>query len=136
MQQTKTHKFNLIEPSDTFSPNPLNENMEKVEGALAALTSADAALRGTAADLQTRVATLEAHHIAIGSYQGTEKDWTLELGFTPLYIVIDGYNFYRGIDFYLGTQLNGRIVENGIFLMGGYRNLNLTTKQYNYFAIA
>ena len=40
MQQTDTYKLNLIESGDTFSPAPLNENMEKVEEAL--LTQADA----------------------------------------------------------------------------------------------
>jgi len=41
MQQTKTYKLNLIETSDTFSPDPLNENTEKLE----AEVSAEAAAR-------------------------------------------------------------------------------------------
>ena len=41
MQQTPTYKLNLIETSDLFSPNPLNENAQKLEAALAA--KADAA---------------------------------------------------------------------------------------------
>lgn len=36
MQQTEKYQFNLIEGSDPFSPEPLNQNMEKVEGALTA----------------------------------------------------------------------------------------------------
>lgn len=42
MQQTKKYQFNLIEGSDPFSPQPLNENMEKTEAAFAA-QQADAA---------------------------------------------------------------------------------------------
>ena len=40
MQQTNNHQFNLIESADTFSPEPLNENMEKVEAAFAAVNTA------------------------------------------------------------------------------------------------
>ena len=36
MQHTNQYQFNLIESGDTFSPQPLNENMEKVEAALSA----------------------------------------------------------------------------------------------------
>lgn len=34
MKQTNSYQFNLVESGDTFSPVPLNENMEKVETAL------------------------------------------------------------------------------------------------------
>ena len=34
MKQTNNYQFNLVESGDTFSPAPLNENMEKVEAAL------------------------------------------------------------------------------------------------------
>ena len=43
MQQTQTYKLNLIETSDTFSPAPLNENMEKVEAGISAEAAARAA---------------------------------------------------------------------------------------------
>ena len=45
MQQTTKYKFNLIETSDTFSPDPLNKNTEAVETQLAALEGVDAANR-------------------------------------------------------------------------------------------
>ena len=34
MQQTTKYQFNLIDTSDAFSPNPLNENAQKLEAAL------------------------------------------------------------------------------------------------------
>lgn len=40
MQQTSKYKLNLIETSDRFSPDPLNENAEKLETQLAAETQA------------------------------------------------------------------------------------------------
>lgn len=36
MQQTEKFQFDLIEPSDTFSPDPLNANARKTEAALTA----------------------------------------------------------------------------------------------------
>ena len=46
MQQTNTYKLDLIEPSDTFSADPLNGNAQKLE----------AALTGTRADLESSLA--------------------------------------------------------------------------------
>ncbi len=70
MQQTEKYQFNLIETSDTFSPDPLNENMEKAEQALSA----------EAAALDSRVTVLEAHKIVAGYHAGTGF---VDLGFTP-----------------------------------------------------
>ena len=82
MQQTETYKLNLIETSDVFSPNPLNENMEKLEAAIAA----------EAAALDARVTMLEGSHMVAGSYAGTGTafghDQTIELGFTPKLVLI------------------------------------------------
>ena len=38
MQQTSKYQFNLVDATDDFSPDPLNQNMEKVEEALEGLT--------------------------------------------------------------------------------------------------
>lgn len=43
MQQTNRYKLNLIDKADTFSPDPLNENTEKLEAQLAAEAQARAA---------------------------------------------------------------------------------------------
>lgn len=80
MQQTDKYKLNLIETDDTFSPAPLNENMDKVEAKFAALDGADAALDG-------RLAAIEAHKLVVGSYVGNAVDYgttqTITLGFQP-----------------------------------------------------
>ena len=89
MQQTQNYKLNLLETSDVFSPNPLNENMEKVEAAIAA----------EAAALDQRVTVLEAHRIVSGSYAGIDNGTGLPqdimLGFTPKLVVAkrEGINY-------------------------------------------
>ena len=86
MQQTEQYKLNLIETSDTFSPNPLNENMEKLEKALG--TKTDAAV--TAA-LEQRVISLEDRHVVGGIYIGDSSSngvyQTVSLGFTPTLVL-------------------------------------------------
>lgn len=59
MQQTGTYKLNLIETSDTFSPNPLNENTEKLEKALSEGLASETSAR-TAADQAEASARAEA----------------------------------------------------------------------------
>jgi hypothetical protein len=94
MQHTEKYRFDLIEKEDVFSPDALNENMEKVEGALereaAARTAADAAEARARADadaaLAQRVSVLEGHHIAFG----ITTDNTTHLGFAPKVVFISG----------------------------------------------
>ena len=89
MQHTEKYKLDLIEKDDTFSPDPLNENMKKVEGALkaeaAARTVADAAearaRAGADAALDRRVSVLELHRCVTGVHAGSGF---VDLGFTPL----------------------------------------------------
>ena len=52
MRQTETYKLNLIETSDTFSPQPINENVQTIEAALSAVAA-------------------EGVKLAAGSYTGT-----------------------------------------------------------------
>ena len=71
MQQTAKYKFNIIDPSDDFSPKPLNENAQKLEDALiahegtvsAALSQhkaeTDAALEAHKAETTATVAAVE-----------------------------------------------------------------------------
>ena len=40
MQQTTKYQFKLIEGSDNFSPQPLNDNVEKIEEELSAIDTA------------------------------------------------------------------------------------------------
>ena len=74
MQQTQNYKLNKPETTDPFTPAPLNENADKLEGALTALDE--------------RVTTLEAHKIAAGCFKGNGGTQTIELGFTPIAVFI------------------------------------------------
>ena len=86
MQQTEHYKLNLIETSDPFSPQPLNENTEKTEAALSGKTDLT-----THAALEQRVVTLENKRVAIGTYTGAESAGsavqTVELGFRPVLVL-------------------------------------------------
>ena len=70
MQKTEKYQFNLVEPSDTFSPDPLNQNMEAVEQALDGLSGRSDDGDAQTAALSARVAKLEQHRFAVGSYKG------------------------------------------------------------------
>ena len=126
MQQTNKYKLNLIEKDDTFSPDPLNDNMEKVEGALMAETgarqAADAAEAQTRADadaaLDRRIQTIEAHKIVFGS--AGNGSTTANLGFTPLLLYVTGMNgaiwIHKDYHPYSGLY----IVEGGFHHDGAY----------------
>lgn len=104
MQQTEKYQLNLIEKDDVFSLDPLNENMEKVEGALSAATAhADAgdaavtaAFQAADAALDQRVQVLELHKFAYGSYTGNAEGYGssqfIELGFTPVAVIVSNLN--------------------------------------------
>lgn len=81
MQQTDKYKLNLVERDDVFSPDPLNENMEKVERALADAETA----------LGQRVTALEVKKIVFGSYKPVPtkngEPMTIDLGFTPVAVL-------------------------------------------------
>ena len=92
MQQTDKYQLNLIEASDTFSPAPLNENMAKLEAAIAAGDAAEAAARAAdVAALDQRVQVLEAHKFVVGMYTGNAQksgdSQFIDLGFTPKAVV-------------------------------------------------
>ena len=126
MQQTNKYKLNLIEKDDTFSPDPLNDNMEKVEGALKAETgarqAADAAeaqaRAGADAALDRRIQTIEAHKIVFGS--AGNGSTTANLGFTPLLLYVTGMNgaiwIHKDYHPYSGLY----IVEGGFHHDGAY----------------
>ena len=126
MQQTSKYQFNLIETGDTFSPDPLNQNMEKVESALdaaraesAASVSGESASRAAGdAALNQRVQVLEARKIVAGYVEGAG---TVNLGFTPIAVMAQGSGG-GGTGIGLSTVGHGggvTIVEGG-FIHGGY----------------
>lgn len=82
MQQTEKYKLNLIERTDTFSPEALNQNTQKVEEVLAAETAA----------LDARVTVVEAKKVVTGSYTGNGDMYdgqTINLGFTPVAVLVE-----------------------------------------------
>lgn len=78
MRQTEEYKLNLLDGEDKLSPKPLNENMEKVEAALAALSSS------YVAEVSKRLM------MARGSYVGTGTGAvSIETpGFTPVAMAV------------------------------------------------
>ena len=103
MQQTDKYKLNLIERTDPFSPDALNENTQKMEDALK--TKAGTAETGQQfAALAARVTTLEGKKIAIGTYTGNGDAQTpIQFPFAPSALVIQ-----------LPTSSNSFIVMQGV----------------------
>lgn len=154
MQQTAKYKLNLIEKSDTFSPDPLNQNTQKVENALSAATAhADAGDKAEAAAraaLAQRVTALEAHKMVVGTYTGngsTTDGQTINLGFTPAAVLLCNYNTQN---FHMLTEENyvagsslgtilyyTRIVEGGFWTKTGspYGIWNAQNAKYHFIAL-
>ena len=111
MQQTQKYKLNLIESSDPFMPEGLNQNTQKVEQVLAAQ---EAASDQKLAEMNQRVTVLEGHRCFVGSYVGDgTNNRFINLGVTPLAVIIPGM---CDNPFLLGKGLinNGHgIVDNG-----------------------
>lgn len=79
MQQTTKYKLDLIEKTDAFSPDALNQNMEKVEEAIQAETAA----------LEQRVVALEAHRFYLGHYVGNGAyRREIDIGFKPKAVLL------------------------------------------------
>lgn len=87
MQQTTKYQFKLIEDTDTFSPEPLNDNMEAVEAQLSTL---DSSVTSLAAGLGTgghncRIAT--GSYVGTGTY-GQNSPKSLTFPFEPVWVLI------------------------------------------------
>lgn len=131
MKQTKNHKLNLIEMSDTFSTDPLNENMETIDAALKAAGD-------TAAAISQRVGTLEAKHIAIGTYRGQSSGYlTVPVGFTPTAVFIGGgaSNLIVGQIMGSGDSSFAAKLTTGGFMVHSGGAYGTSGKSYNYVAI-
>ena len=99
MQHTDKYNLNLIEISDAFSPDALNENTRKVEDVLAAQAAAEAAARETAdGALDQRLTVLEGRRLVVGTYtgNGNTAGQIIDLGFTPAAVLLgkDGNGLY------------------------------------------
>ena len=128
MQQTKTYKLNLIETSDTFSPDPLNENTEKLE----AEVSAEAAARQSSdAALEARVTVLEARRFVAGTYKGNGiDDQLINLGFTPIAVLVQSS---VGTWMTAGSASPGKIltIQDGGFTVGDNNGLGIRLNSLN-----
>ena len=78
MQQTETYKLNLIESSDPFLPNALNENTRKIEEVV----------QEKLGEMDARVTVLEGFKFACGSFRADRDPQIIELGFTPKAVYI------------------------------------------------
>lgn len=118
MQKTEKYQLNLVEPSDTFSPDPLNQNMEAVEQALDGLSGRSDDGDAQTAALAARVAKLEQHRFAVGSYKGIGgMEQTIYVGFTPKCVIIgDQANTMVVIPSGEDTSNIARIVTGGFYL--------------------
>ena len=140
MQQTTKYQFKLIEGSDDFSPQPLNDNVEKVEQAL---TEFEAALE----EVQEATQVLP---YATGTYtgDGSTTNRTITLGFKPQFVIISGMSrgnnkddeslgwfgiFGEGnVSSDIGTLTNsGFTVRNSSY---AYPKLNNSNCEYSYIA--
>lgn len=162
MQQTETYKLNLIESTDTFSPAPLNENMQAIEGAL----DAQAALLNRHANTLNQLAAADLK-IAMGTYTGTgscgsDNKNSLTFNFQPkLVLVMGGAQsclFLRGFEAGLGHgcvsgdadrliqtaawsgntltwYVHEAIGDVGSFQLWASHQLNATNTTYHYLAI-
>ena len=134
MQQTDNYKLNLIEKGDTFSPDPLNDNTQKLDAALSAkFTALDA---GSAA-LEERVTALEVHKVAVGRYTGNGTTQTIPLPFAPLAVII-------GMTNVVGTSLTIKghvsagvtITNSGFTVTNSGQSMNTKDLIYVYCAIS
>lgn len=88
MQQTTSREFSIIEPSDPFLPEALNDNTRKIEAALDAHETQTKAVTDA---LDTRITTLEGHKMVMGTYTGDAVNHrVIPLPFTPALVIVHG----------------------------------------------
>lgn len=143
MQQTDKYQLNLVEPSDKFLPEPLNENAQKLETALA--TETETRQAETAA-LDTRVAALEVQKIFFGEVAAEGHDVTIDLGVTPKAVLffdrcLGGASVLIERDCHLYVNRDPtyslmNIVENGFFVRYVSNGAFFYSGRFNYIAFA
>ena len=70
MQQTETYKLNLIESSDPFLPDALNENTQKLEEVVSEKLG----------EMDARVTVLEGFKFACGSFRADRRSEERRVG--------------------------------------------------------
>ena len=113
MQQTETYKLNLIESSDPFLPNALNENTQKIEEVV----------QEKLGEMDARVTVLEGRRLAMGNYVGEGKHVEISLGFNAKVLVV--FSTGTATVGILGILLEGISTVGGLYLTeGGFRASN------------
>ena len=83
MQQTSKYKLNKPGTDDVISPVPLNENMDKLEGALSALEGQVAAVNGRVTTVDNRVTAVDGRrvfdHLLTATAPEGVKEFTVDL---------------------------------------------------------
>lgn len=135
MQHTDKYKLDLIEKEDAFSPDALNANTQKVEEALIAH---EGAVKEVTDGLDQRVTVLEAKKFAAGTYQlKVDVDYTIELGFTPVAVLIQMVSDSSSVTLLTAVGSKGtsmlRITEGG-FIVNSRRGGSGFTGEYVYIA--
>ncbi len=126
MQQTETYKLNLIESSDPFLPDALNENTRKIEEVVDGL--------------EQRVQVFEAKKFACGTCtaNNVETPNVVELGFTPVAVAI---HYCRGSDGATALSVTGVPANTGLDIIeGGFQfnigsGYNIRAGLYSYIAL-
>ena len=97
MQQTEKYKLNLIEPTDPFLPDGLNQNTQKMEDAMIAH---ETEVAGALSTMDQRVTVLEGFHFACGRARTN----FIETGFMPRLVILTPMG--RG-EIYTSLNLDG-----------------------------
>ncbi len=84
MQQTDKYQFKLIEGTDAFSPQPLNENMEQVEQAL---TELESSLLGNLGTIGQNLRVEAGSYVGTGGY-GESQPNTLTFQLHPVVVMV------------------------------------------------
>lgn len=134
MKQTQQHQFNLIETTDTFSPEPLNQNMETLEQALSQLAGRNDTGDAQAAALDKRITSLEGHYFVTGTYTAGNTEMTVYLGFTPKCVIIgDPSNtvvLVSGTTLVMGGSKAAEIRTGGFYIYGSSTPIRSGTHPY------
>lgn len=141
MQHTETYNLNLIETSDTFSPDPLNQNAQALENAVEA---ARAEAQAADSALDARLKVFEAKRFKMGTYKGagagTEYPLTVNVGFTPTMVFASTFDGTSGGILYSGYNPSGyqvaKIVSNGFHIVGFAQGSSYMNSLNLYFYIA
>ncbi len=121
MQRTKNYKLRLIEMSDTFSTEPLNQNMTDLDDALA-----------------QRVTALEVHRLSAGTYTGSTSGVTVNVGFKPKAVIIGGSASNMIVDKIPAADgaTGGYLTSTGFTIPGTSNPFCYSGRSYNYLALA